>query len=120
MKIKLAENLPEALVGALAALGHDVDNVRQEGIAGMDDDVVWRTTQAERRFLITQDLDCLDVRVFAPGSHEGLMLVRLRSAGRMELIQRIVAAFKNEDCNEWRRCFVVLGLHKLRIHRPVE
>ena len=30
MKIKLDENLPESLLSALAALGHEVDNVRQE------------------------------------------------------------------------------------------
>jgi hypothetical protein len=29
VKIKLDENLPEALVAELAALHHDVDNVRQ-------------------------------------------------------------------------------------------
>jgi len=31
VRIKLDENLPEALVNELAALNHDVDNVRQEG-----------------------------------------------------------------------------------------
>ena len=32
MKLKLDENLPESLVSALSALGHDVDNVRLEGL----------------------------------------------------------------------------------------
>ena len=34
MKIKLDENLPEALVHELNALGHDVDNVRMESLSG--------------------------------------------------------------------------------------
>jgi hypothetical protein len=31
VKLKLDENLPEALVARLQALGHNVDNVRLEG-----------------------------------------------------------------------------------------
>ena len=33
MRIKLEENLPESLLASLAAIGHDVDNVRLQGIA---------------------------------------------------------------------------------------
>jgi predicted nuclease of predicted toxin-antitoxin system len=41
MKIKLDENLPESLLAEFAALNHDADNVRQEGLAGQDDPDVW-------------------------------------------------------------------------------
>jgi hypothetical protein len=37
VKIKLDENLPERLVSGLHALGHDVDTVRAEQLAGRDD-----------------------------------------------------------------------------------
>jgi len=37
VRIKLDENLPESLAGELAALNHDVDSVRQEGLAGHHD-----------------------------------------------------------------------------------
>jgi predicted nuclease of predicted toxin-antitoxin system len=57
VRIKLDENLPERLVPFLGGLGHDVDTVVAEHIAGQDDPVVWVAAQAERRFLITQDLD---------------------------------------------------------------
>ena len=67
MKLKLDENLPESLVAELAGLGHDADNVRQEGLAGFADPDVWAAAQAEGRFLLTQDLDFSDVRQFQPG-----------------------------------------------------
>jgi len=57
VKIKLDENLPERLVSELRALGHDIDTVRSEHLAGRDDDEIWQATQAGNRFLITQDLD---------------------------------------------------------------
>jgi hypothetical protein len=44
VKLKLDENLPESLLVALADLNHDVDNVRQEGLAGHDDSQVWSAT----------------------------------------------------------------------------
>ena len=77
MNIKLDENLPESLVSKLEALGHDVDTVPSEHLAGRDDDEVWQAAQVADRFLITQDLDFSDVRRFTPGTHAGLLLVRL-------------------------------------------
>ncbi len=118
MKLKLDENLPEALVAELAALGYDTDNVRQEGLAGTDDPTVWRAAQEAGRFLITQDLDFSDVRRFAPGTHHGLLLVRLHQPGRQALTERLTALFRSGEAASWVRCFVVLTEHKLRVLRP--
>jgi predicted nuclease of predicted toxin-antitoxin system len=42
MRIKLDENLVAQLVTVLTELGHDVGTVPSEGIAGIDDAVVWQ------------------------------------------------------------------------------
>jgi predicted nuclease of predicted toxin-antitoxin system len=118
MKLKLDENLPESLVATLAALGHDVDNVRQEGLAGRDDSEVWAAAQSAGRFFLTQDLDFSDVRRFQPGTHHGLLLVRLPDAGSLALKRQITEVFRREDVDDWNRCFVVLSDHKLRVSRP--
>jgi|SRR5580658_5264629 predicted nuclease of predicted toxin-antitoxin system len=97
MKLKLDENLPESLVPELVAFGHDVDNVRQEGLSGRNDTDIWMAAQATGRFLITQDLDFSDMRRFRPGSHHGLLLVRLPDAGRLKLNRQIVDVFHRED-----------------------
>jgi predicted nuclease of predicted toxin-antitoxin system len=118
MKLKLDENLPESLVKDLAELGHDTDNVRLEGLIGRSDTNVWQAAQQAGRFLITQDLDFSDIRRFAPGTHQGLMLVRLRAPGRLALANRILEAFRLEDADSWSSCFVLLSEHKLRVQRP--
>jgi len=118
MKLKLDENLPESLLQGLAALNHDVDNVRVEGLSGQADPNVWRAAQKAGRFLITQDLDFSDIRQFAPGTHFGLMLVRLHRPGRLELDRRIRDVFRVEAASSWERCFVLLTDHKLRVHVP--
>jgi predicted nuclease of predicted toxin-antitoxin system len=116
--IKLDEKLPERLVAELAALGHDVDTVRAEHLAGQDDSNVWTAAQATGRFLITQDLDFSDVRRYTPGTHAGLLLVRLAHPGREALLARAKAIFSTEPVEQWRGCLVVATEHKIRIKRP--
>jgi hypothetical protein len=118
MKIKLDENMPASLAEMLNALRHDVETVPQEGLAGHSDPDVWASAQREGRFLITQDLDFSNIHHFTPGTHHGLLLVRLRIPGRLALIQKISDLFESEDVLEWRRCFVVVTDSKLRIRRP--
>jgi predicted nuclease of predicted toxin-antitoxin system len=78
MKLKLDENPPVDLVPIIRALGHDVDTDPSEQLSGEPDPVIWMAAQSAARFLITQDMDFSDVRTFAPGTHAGVMLVRLR------------------------------------------
>ncbi len=94
MRVKLDENLPESLLQVLIGLGHDVDNIRLEGLVGKPDPLVWDAAQRSERFLITQDLDFSDLRKFSP------------------------AAFREKPPESWTRCFVVLTDHKLRVHKP--
>lgn len=119
MRIKLDENLPAGLVPLLGALGHDVDTVPAEDIAGEDDDVVWRAAQADGRFLVTQDLDFSDARKYAPGTHHGLLLVRLPQPGRIALQDRVTSLFRTEAVDTWSGCMVTATPTKVRIKRPV-
>lgn len=117
MKIKLDENIPAGLKDILTAAGHCCDTAVDEGLAGKNDDVVWETAKRDGRFLITQDLDFSDIRSFAPGSHPGLLLIRLREPSRMRLIKRIGALFEQNPADQWTGCFMVVTDHKVRIKR---
>ena len=118
MKIKLDENLPDRLVAVLAGFGHNVDTVRTEQLTGRADPDVWSAAQAAQRFLITQDLDFSDVRRFTPGTHAGLLLVRLTRPGRHALFERVLTVFQTEKIEEWTGCLVVATEHKIRVRRP--
>ncbi len=120
MRIKLDENLPAGLSQELSRLGHDVHTSPGEGLTGRSDDAVWSAAQQERRFFLTQDMDFSDVRRFAPGTHHGLMLVRLRHPTRRILIERVRVVFGSEDVAAWAHCFVVVTERKVRIRKPSE
>ena len=118
MRIKLDENLPTGLARVLAGLGHDVDTVPAEGLGGRNDPEVWAATQRANRFFITQDLDFSDASKYAPGSHHGLLLVRLREPGRNALLNRVVTVFAGEGGANLVGCFVVASDRKTRVLRP--
>jgi len=118
MKVKLDENIPVRLTAVRARLGHDVDTIASEGLTGRPDADVWSAVQREERFLITQDLDFSDVRQCKPGTHAGLLHVRLREPGANALISRITAAVEDEGLDSISRCFAVLTDRKLRVRRP--
>jgi predicted nuclease of predicted toxin-antitoxin system len=116
MKIKLDENMPHRLVAALARHGHDVDTVLDEQLKGFPDEAVWRAACDEQRFFITQDLDFSDMRIFKPGTHAGILLVRISDPGADALVAAVDAVAS--ELERWRHCFVVLTGRKIRIHRP--
>jgi predicted nuclease of predicted toxin-antitoxin system len=117
MRFKIDENLPQDLVGALRALGHDAESVFDEGLSGVADPEVWDAAQREQRFLITQDVRFADARMFTPGAHHGMMLVRLKRPGLRALLEKIAAVIAEEDVQSWPGCFVVLTDGKLRVRR---
>jgi predicted nuclease of predicted toxin-antitoxin system len=119
MRIKLDENIATSAADRLRELGHDVHTVIEEELSGHVDSEVWAAAQREGRFLITQDLDFSDQRVFAAGSHAGVLLVRLPDAEQWRISDYLVAWFSAPDASTWERCFVVATPTKVRVRRPL-
>ncbi|MFZ3215526.1 MAG: DUF5615 family PIN-like protein [Candidatus Acidiferrales bacterium] len=118
MKIKLDENLTTGLVPVLKKLGHDVQTTCEEGLTGRPDGDIWSAAQAEQRFLVKQDLDFSDARKSAPGTHPGILLLRLHLPNQAEIISRVTDLFRSENTEAWAGCFVVATEHKVRVLRP--
>jgi predicted nuclease of predicted toxin-antitoxin system len=117
MKLKVDENLPATLAARLRALGHDADTVRDEGLTGRADELVWEAAQAEKRFLVTQDLDFSDARKFAPGTHCGILLVRIPDLDQWRASDYVVGWLSAPGSETWPGCVVVATPHKVRVLR---
>ena len=118
LKIKLDENLPVTLAARLTARGFDADTVRDEGLEGRTDEIVWQAAQQERRFLVTQDLDFSDTRKFRPGTHFGILLVRLPDSEQWRVSDYVDGWLTDRDAESWTGCVVVATPNKVRIIRP--
>ena len=118
MKIKLDENLTTALIPFLKDLGHNVHTTLEEGLNGRPDAEISSTAQSEARFFVTQDLGFSDARKFAPGTHHGILLLRLDSPNQLAIISRLSEVFSQEEIEFWNGCLVVVTENKLRVLRP--
>lgn len=87
-------------------------------MTGHPDDAVWRAAQSEARFLVTQDLDFSDTRKFAPGTHHGILLVRLPDADQWRVNDYLIAWLSDPDARSWIRCVVAATPTKVRVIRP--
>ena len=110
MKIKLDENLPLQAATFLKNFGHDVHTPHDERLIGRADEEIWDAAQ--------KDLDFSDLRRFAPGSHHGILLLRLRSPTRRRLAARIKELFQEENVGEWAGSLVVATELKTRVRKP--
>jgi predicted nuclease of predicted toxin-antitoxin system len=120
MRIKIDECLPYEISEILAGKGHHVETVKDEGLTGSPDEIIWETVQAEKFFLITSDLDFSDIRRYAPGTHQGLLLLRLRQEGKNHILSYFRQLVSNFDVNDWSGCVVVATDHKVRTRKPPE
>jgi predicted nuclease of predicted toxin-antitoxin system len=94
-----------------------VDTVLQENLKGKDDHKIWMAAQKAGRFLVSQDLYFSDIRSHSPGTHHGVLLIRLADPSREDLFDRVVEVFEKEDISTWVGCNVVATNQKVRVRR---
>ena len=86
MKFKIDENLPTEIAHDLKAAGHDADTVADQALAGADDQLILSRVQSDGRAFLTMDKGIADVRAYPPLQYPGIILFRLRSAGRRSVL----------------------------------
>jgi predicted nuclease of predicted toxin-antitoxin system len=93
LKIKVDEDLPKRVAEAVRGVVPDTLTVIEEGLSGIMDPALWETVQREQRFLITGDKAFANIRLYPPGTHAGVLLLRPDEDGipqMMDLIQDVL------------------------------
>jgi len=76
MKLKLDENLDARLLSVLRRAGHEAATVRDQGLAGIDDQALYVCCRSEARILVTLDLDFANVLRYPPEASGGIVVFR--------------------------------------------
>ncbi len=119
IRIKVDEDLPARVAWLLREHGYQATTVTEQGMGGWKDPRLFEAVQAERRYLITADKGFGDIRIYPPGSHWGLLLLRPDEDGIgpvIELIEEVLARIS--DLSELEGMLAVASPGKLRIRRP--
>jgi predicted nuclease of predicted toxin-antitoxin system len=100
MKFKLDENLGVRTAALIRASGHDVETISQEKLNGISDERLFEICIAERRCLVTLDLDFADVLRFPPHETAGIAILRLPQRASPDLlrsyVRNLLAALERE------------------------
>jgi hypothetical protein len=74
--VKLDEDLSAMVGEPLLGAGHPVATVLEQGWGGLKDPELWPRVVSERRFFITADTGFGDIRLYPPGTHSGILVLR--------------------------------------------
>jgi predicted nuclease of predicted toxin-antitoxin system len=77
MKSKFDEDLDGGLAAPLLTAGRDVTTVREQRLSGRPDESIYAACRAERRILITLDLDFSNPLRFPVARVPGIIVLRL-------------------------------------------
>lgn len=118
MKFKLDENLPVSSAAILTSVGHDVDTVTEEGLVGAPDRDVVAAASAAGRILISLDRGLGDIRAYPPGSHAGIVVLRLADQSAASAIKAVSDLATLTDPSSLAGAVAVLQRGLLRIRHP--
>lgn len=118
MRIKLDENLPESAAQVFRDAGHEVDTARVEDLQGSDDPDVLRAATEDGRLLVTLDRGLGDVRRYPPGTHAGVLVLRLDHQSPRAVRQEVDRLSTGGLLDDLEGCIAVWRYGDLRVRRP--
>lgn len=118
IRIKVDEDLPSEVAELIVLAGYDASTVVGQGWAGWKDADIWRHLQEEGRWLITADKGFADTRLFPPGSHFGVVLLRMpreSRAGYLSLVRQLLQTVK---LDAYAGAVLVVTPGGVRVNKP--
>lgn len=120
MRVKLDENLPRSLIGVLTSAGHDTDSVAEEGLTGADDQTVFASANGAGRLLVTLDRGFGDIRRYMPGTHSGIIVLRLPDESASAAVRAMQRLMAQHDLEDLVGTIAIVEPARLRIRRASE
>jgi len=117
MKIKLDHNISRHLKDTLEKFGHDVDTAFDEGLAGVTDKELLHEASNQARILFTLDTDFLNLKIYPPRNHGGVVVFRPTRQGALAISNIVEAFIRSADLKKYRKRTAVVERTRIRIFR---
>jgi predicted nuclease of predicted toxin-antitoxin system len=119
LKILVDEDLPRSTAPLLQSLGVNACDVRDVGLKGASDAVVFEYAQKEERAILTRDVEFGSILKYPQQNHHGVIVIRLPNIYVRDQILKVIRKFFIEiGRQELAHKIVVLEADNYRI-RPL-
>jgi len=113
------EDMPRSTCVVLREAGHEVEDVRDAGLRGCTDEEVIAYARARGAVLITADKGFANILRFPPGTHAGILVLRMPNELSVpELNRRLLQALMRMEGEDLRGLLIIVEPHRIRIRRP--
>lgn len=113
------EDMPRSTAVALREAGHNALDVRDVGLRGHSDAEVFAFAQSQRAVLVSADKGFADTVTFVPGTHEGLVVLRLpNELPTREVNRQLLRALSDLEGEDLMGMLVIVEAGRVRIRRP--
>jgi predicted nuclease of predicted toxin-antitoxin system len=116
-KFLLDENVPPAIGVFLRNMDFDVAHAKASGMLGASDDQIMDLARQEERTLITFDKHFADLLLYPPGTHWGVIRIRIHPPLLADVVQALDHFLKQFDLSTIRGTLIVLENDGFRIRR---
>jgi predicted nuclease of predicted toxin-antitoxin system len=118
VRVKVDENLPATVASLLRERGFDADTVIEEGLGGSTDADLLAAVREQDQMIVTLDRGFGDIRRYPPGSHPGIVVLRLADESALGTRAAIMQLLDNHDLENLAGTVTVVQHGSLRIRRP--
>jgi predicted nuclease of predicted toxin-antitoxin system len=116
-KFLLDENVPPAIGVFLQSMNFDVVHSKEFGMLGASDDLIMDLARQEERTLITFDKHFADLLLYPPGTHWGVIRIRIHPPLLVDVIEALDHFLKQFDLSKIRGTLIVLENDGFRLRR---
>lgn len=120
MNAVIDEDLPRSFGQILSRLGFTPLDIRDHGLRGASDQMVYKFAQKKSAVLFTADLGFSNVLDFPIGTHVGICILRFPNELPVKLVnESVVKLLKKLKSTDFPGNLVILSPGKVRVRRPI-
>ncbi|MGH2461665.1 MAG: DUF5615 family PIN-like protein [Chloroflexota bacterium] len=113
------EDMPRSTAPAPRQAGYLAEDVRDVGLRGHSDRDVFAYAQAHGQILVTADKGFANIVSFPPGTHAGLVVLRVPNELPTSHVNReLLRALADLTGEELTGLLVIVEVGRTRLHRP--
>jgi predicted nuclease of predicted toxin-antitoxin system len=117
-KFVIDEDIARSTGNLLADAGHEIIDIRDQGLRGAEDERIFRFAQSKKAILLTGDIGFGNLIKFPPGSHHGILIVHFpNELPVLEINRQILLALSQLKNIDLSRNLTIIEPGKIRIRR---